>query len=447
MRRLAVIVQLLLASLLVGAAPAVALHGSRRPAMHQARRTATQKPRRAACNRKSRNHKKKGAEAGKRCRRLSHRTRTAGPAATSPLIVGLNADVSGYGGASTAARLQQVVTQTGTKWLREEFRWAVIEPEPGVFNFAYYDHFMTQAALGGEHILALLDDAPSWAAPGASAIPANASSYGAFVTAVIDRYGPHGSFWAGHSRLAGAGAAVRTIEIWNEPFFSSGNNGIYDPARYARLVQAAGIAAHAADPSVSVLMAAEMESARNARGDWVWWVDALYQAVPGLNNYFDGVAMHDYGTNTSTLNPMIYGQPYSNYDHMLRIENLRGQFVRHGAANKPFWITEAGWSTCTQPKVDCVTQDDQAANLSTLLTDIHTEWSTWVHAVFIYRYGDGSDPTSVQGGYGLTTLDGTPKPAMAVFRAAALGGAAADQDQRARRSTGLVRARKSSNSR
>jgi len=444
MRRLAVIVQLLFASLLFGAAPAAAVHSSRRPAVHKTRRPATHKARRAACQRKSRTHQKKGAKAKKRCRRASHGTRDAGPAATGPLIVGLNADVSGYGGASTAARLDQVVSQTGTKWLREEFRWAVIEPQPGVFSFSYYDHFMTQAALGGEHVLAMLDDTPSWAGPGVTAIPGDPSGYAAFVAAVIDRYGPHGTFWAQHPGLAGSGSAVRTIEIWNEPFFSSGNNGWYDPARYARLVQAAGIAAHAADPSVKVLMAAEMESARNARGNWIWWVNALYQAVPGLNNYFDGVAMHDYGTNTSTLNPMIYGHPYGNYDHMLRIENLRGQFVSHGAAGKPFWITEAGWSTCAQPSTDCVTQDEQAANLSTLFNDIHTAWGNWVQAVFVYRYGDGSDPTSVQGGYGLTNLDGTPKPALAVFRAAAMASAGADRDRRVR---AAARARGSSNSR
>ncbi len=425
MRRIAVIAQLLLASLLFGAAPAAALHNSRQAATHKAGRAATHKARRAACARKSRTHRPKGAGAKKRCRRASHGTRDAGPAATGPLIVGLNADVSGWGGASTSARMEQVVSRSGTKWLREDFRWAMIEPQPGVFSFNYYDHFMTQAALNGERVLALLYDTPSWAGPSETAIPADPSRYAAFVAAVIDRYGPHGTFWSQHPRLAGSGSVVRTVEIWNEPFFSNGNDGYYNPARYARLVRAAGIAAHAADPSVKVLMAAEMESARNASGNWVWWVNALYQAVPRLNNYFDGVAMHDYGTDTSTLNPMIYGQPYSNYDHMLRIKNLRQQFIDHGAAGKPFWITEAGWSTCTHPSIDCVTQDEQAANLSTLFNDIRTEWSNWVQAVFIYSYSDGADPTSVQGGYGLTNLDGTPKPAMTVFRAAAAASAGA----------------------
>ena len=48
-------------------------------------------------------------------------------------------------------------------------------------------------------------------------------------------------------------------------------------------------------------------------------------------------------------------------------------------------------------------------------------WSDWVQAAFIYRFGDGADPSSVQDGYGLTNLDGSPTPALQVFAAAQAG--------------------------
>ena len=54
-----------------------------------------------------------------------------------------------------------------------------------------------------------------------------------------------------------------------------------------------------------------------------------------------------------------------------------------------------------------------------MLAYIRGIWSGWVHAMFVYRYGDGSDPSAVQDAYGLTELDGTPKPALGVFRTAA----------------------------
>jgi exo-beta-1,3-glucanase (GH17 family) len=103
---------------------------------------------------------------------------------------------------------------------------------------------------------------------------------------------------------------------------------------------------------------------------------------------------------------------------MLRIENLRREFVSHSATGKPFWITEVGWSTCTQAGMDCVSQAQQATNLTTLFDDAHGLWSNWLQAVFVYRYGDGAQPSTVQDAYGLTQLDGTPKPALTVFRSA-----------------------------
>jgi hypothetical protein len=352
---------------------------------------------------------------------LSRGIRDPAAAVSGNLIVGLNADVAGWGGASTIDRLDQVVSETGTAWLREQLDWATIEPQPGVFSFSYYDHFMLLAAGRGEHVLALLDGTPSWAGRDPSAIPADPSSYAAYVAAVIRRYGPHGSFWAAHPTLSGS--AIRVVELWNEPFLPSGDDGDYAPGRYARLVRAAAVAAHAADPAVEILMAAEMQAGRDAQGNWQWWVNALYQAVPDLNNYFDGVAMHDYGSDITTLNPMIPGQPYSNYGHTLRIENLRRQFLLHAAAGKPFWITEVGWSTCTEDNPNCVNPAQQAANLTTLFDDVRGPWRNWVQGVFVYRFGDGADPATVQDGYGLTALDGAPKPALAVFRGAATASA------------------------
>ena len=120
---------------------------------------------------------------------------------------------------------------------------------------------------------------------------------------------------------------------------------------------------------------------------------------------------------------MIAGRPYNNYGHILRIENLHQQFIAHGAADKPFWITEAGWSTCTDGNTDCVTDDQQAADLQTLFNDMRGPWRNWVQAAFIYRFGDGADPSTVQDAYGLTNLDGSAKPALSVFRTAEVAGA------------------------
>jgi hypothetical protein len=334
------------------------------------------------------------------------------PPTSAGLIVGLNCGCAGWGGSSTADRLDLVTGATGTKWLREEIDWATVEPQPGVFDFSYYDHFMLLAAQRGLHVLATLYDTPSWAGPAYNAIPSDPSAFAQYVAAVVGRYGTNGSFWAQNPTLKGS--AITTWEIWNEPYLSTGDDGNYDPAAYANLVKASAIAGRGADPNAKFLMAAEMQSAM-ANGVWQWWVDALYQAVPDLNNYFDGVAVHPYGSDVTTLNPIVPGQPYPNYGHVRRIEDIHQLFLNHGASDKPFWITEAGWSTCSDSS-GCVTAAQQAANLATLFNDIHGNWSSFVHAAFIYDYGDGSQPTTTQGGYGLTYLDGSPKPALAIFQ-------------------------------
>jgi hypothetical protein len=334
--------------------------------------------------------------------------------ASGGLVVGLNANVSGWGDASTQPRLAQVTSRTHTKWLREDFRWDRIETTPGRFDFSYYDHFMAIAAQAGMHVLPVLYDTPAWAGATYNAIPSDPTTYAQYVAAVVGRYGTNGSFWNEHPSLRGS--AIQTWEIWNEPYYSTGDNGNYNPGNYARLVKAAVIAGRAANPAAKFLLASEMQSAQDSNGNWQWWTDALYQAVPDLNNYFDGVAVHPYGSNTTTLHTEVHGQPYDNYDSMPRIQDIHQQFINHDAANKPFWITEIGWSTCSNDP-SCVTPSQQAANLSTLFADLHGSWSSWVQAAFLYHYTDGDNPTTnIEDGFGLTTNTTTPKPALSIFQ-------------------------------
>jgi Beta-galactosidase len=325
--------------------------------------------------------------------------------------VGLNANTSGWGGASTGPRIDRVTSQTQTKWLREEFLWSTIQPSSGTFDFSYYDHYMLLAAQRGLHILAVLDGAPSWAGATSNTIPTNPTAYAAYVSAVIKRYGTNGTFWQQNPTLKAS--TITTWELWNEPYYATN----YDPASYAKLVKAAGTAGHAADPSAKLLIGAEMQSARNASGDWVWWADALYQAVPDLNNYFDAVAIHPYGTDLTGYTAIVSGQGYANYDRLMRAQDLHQQFLNHGASGKRFWFTEIGYSTCGQAITECVTAAQQSADMTTLFNDVHNSWSSWVQAVFAYNYTDNSSqPQSVFDGYGLTTDSGSAKPALAVFQ-------------------------------
>lgn len=338
-----------------------------------------------------------------------------GPTAvTGGLVVGLADGAAGFGGVSTAPQMSQMMVGTDANWFRDTIRWSTIEPRRGKFNFSFYDHYMLTAGQHGLHIVAQLENTPKWAGRTPSSIPANPQLYAEFVAAVVARYGVGGSFWRSHPALAGS--AITTFELWNEPYFNTGNGGQYNPGRYARMVKAASIAGHAVAPSTNFLIEAEMEAHLNRV--WTWWVDAMYKAVPDLNNYFQGVAVHDFGTDVKHLYPIVADKPYPNFGRLRRMEDLRRQFLRHGAGDKPFWILETGW--CTSG-TGCVSQAKQAADLRTLIGYVDGPWKTWVQSVFVYRYKDGPNPHTVQGSYGLIQINGKPKPALKVFRQLASG--------------------------
>ena len=340
---------------------------------------------------------------------------SSGSAVSGNLVVGLNASVSGW--ANMSARMNQVASKAGPAWIRQQFDWSQIEPQPGSFDFSRYDQFMLLSAQAGVHVLPVLYDAPSWAGPTGNTIPADPSTYAAYVAAVVGRYGPHGSFWTAHPRLGGY--AIQTFELWNEPYYSNGNNGDYDPGRYARLVKAAASAGRQTDPDAHFLLAAENQ-AQFVGSRWVWWIDALYQAVPDLNNYFDGVAVHPYGTDLTNLSFPTPGQAYNGYQQIRRVEAIHQEFAAHNAAGKPLWITEIGWPTCTSGSVRCTTPAGQAANLTTVFNYARTTWKNFVQAVFVYSYDDSyADSSDPEHDYGLTYNDGTPKPALSVFQAQA----------------------------
>jgi hypothetical protein len=313
--------------------------------------------------------------------------------------------------------MDQVASEAGPKWIRQEFDWSEIEPQPGAFDFSRYDQFMLLTAENGVRVLPLMLDTPAWDGPASNAIPADPSAYAAYVAAVVRRYGPNGTFWTQHPSLAGY--AIQTFELWNEPYYDNGNDGDYDPGRYARLVRAAAIAGRQADPDARFLLAAENQ-AQLVGSRWVWWIDALYQAVPDLNNYFDGVAVHPYGIDLTNLSFPTPGQAYDGYEQIRRVEAIHQEFAAHNAGNKPLWITEIGWPTCTSGSDRCTTPAGQAANLTTVFNYARTTWKNFIQAVFVYSYDDYSpDSTDPEHDYGLAYNDGTPKPALDVFRAQA----------------------------
>lgn len=333
-----------------------------------------------------------------------------GPAAGQGLTWGADANTGGWGDKMGA--VQQQVTQIGVRWIREQINWPTVEPAPGQWDWTSTDQLFASAAQHGLTVLPLLMLSPSWTGSARTQIPSDPTGYAQFVSQMVARYGPHGSFWAAHPELP---RDVSTwFELWNEPYDSAFNNGDINAGRYAQLVKAAGAAGHAADPSAKFLL--EATAQWDNGGHWGSWIGSMYAAVPDLNSYFDGVAVHPYGrsfTDTTATNGF--------YQDM---NLVRADLVAHGAADKPFWLTEVGYSTCAGGSSnDCYSEAEQAQQYNTLIGLMKTTYASYVRAVFVYEFFDeapvAADPTNRETHFGLTRQDGSVKPAWALVQSAA----------------------------
>jgi len=131
--------------------------------------------------------------------------------------------------------------------------------------------------------------APDWAAldPEHSvARPRDPADYANFLTDLVQRYGPTGTFWASHSDIPKR--PIRQWQIWNEP-----NIGFFwhapHMAGYAALLRAAHDAIKRADPGAGVILGA----LSNSKQSLSWRsLGELYHA--GARDLFDAVTVHPY---------------------------------------------------------------------------------------------------------------------------------------------------------
>ena len=333
----------------------------------------------------------------------------AGEAQAAGLRVGLVANTQGWN--ANAGREQSLAARTEVGWLREEFNWNEIEASRGNFDWSRYDRVFEAAARRGLRVLPLLSGSADWAAASSNSFPDDDSDYARYLSRVVARYGPGGQFWAARRRLAAY--APTHFELWNEPYIEGFSVATADPGRYARLVKTAVAAARQANPWAKFVIAADTTS--TGADQTTSWIDAMYAAVPDLNLFFDAVAVHPY----SSRNPPWLLTPTENRWQFRRMELMRQRFAAHGD-NSPFWITELGWSTCTEHP-DCVSEAEQATYLQSAFG--YAFATPWLEALFVYHLRDwGPDePSEKEYWFGLLRkADQSPKPAWSVLRAAAL---------------------------
>jgi hypothetical protein len=294
--------------------------------------------------------------------------------------------------------------------LRTGLRWDIAQPRAGTWHWGDYDRLFALEARRGLELLPVLNLTPPWAGSAWNEIPSRPGAFARFAAAVASRYGPGGQFWREHPKLDGK-LAAGWLDVWNEPYLNAYSANDVNPGRYARLVRAVSVAVHNANPSERLLMEVNTYYETGTGGLIEDWIDALYQAVPSLNRYFDAVSVHPY-----CVNPLT---PVSQSDQSCqRVQVIHDELAAHGAASKPLWATEFGWSTCNEggTYIGCVSYQTQAADLGEVLSYFASQ--PYIGALFPYSYANlRVQQYGLVDTYGLLDWGGQPKPAYAVWLA------------------------------
>jgi hypothetical protein len=314
---------------------------------------------------------------------------------------------------------------TGVQSIRVAFSWAQAQPyaswadvpadqkvqfttvDGRPYDFQTTDMIVGAAARDHVAILPTVLYAAPWDArrnPDGVDTPKKVGPYAAYLTALISRYGPHGSFWAANPSVPRT--PIREWQIWNEP-----NQSYYWKQPFARtyveLLEAAHQAIRRADPGAKVVLGALTNIAWQALG-------SVY-LQRGARNLFDIVSVN--GFTRQPANVILY------------LQFMRSAMARSGDGSKPLIATEVSWPSA-QGKVKHgfnfdTTEAGQARDLAQVLP-LLGEDRVSLHLAGFYYYtwmGDehrGAGPFGYAGLLSFRNGKVAAKPALAAFRKGAL---------------------------
>lgn len=245
----------------------------------------------------------------------------------------------------------------GIERVRWPMIWSAIQPTPQrTYEWAAFDPVVEVAARRGLEVLPFILDTPAWLAPKGTKLPVDSaqarSAWKAFLQAAVKRYGPGGEFWAEHAPGAvkppvsvyepetpviSRPVPIRDWQVWNEANFHYFAFPV-SPQRYVKLLKISSPAIKAVDPRAKVILTGLFgkPTARGARGmPAAKFLETIYRA-PGIENLFDGIALHPYAVDAETLEELVEGI------HEVTVEN---------EDRVPLYVTEMGWGSQNNRKV------------------------------------------------------------------------------------------------
>lgn len=330
----------------------------------------------------------------------------------------MNLDEGTIGSTSLGSQLR-LMRASGVRVVHFPVYWSQAQPvENSPVDLTRTDRIVGTAARAGLRVLPCVVGAPVWDRQYPDQLfspPTRPEPYAAFVSALVGRYGPAGSFWAARRDLPRF--SIRDWQVWNEEnggYTWSDDERQLQPDRrthwvrpYLVLLEAARAAVRRADPQGRIVLGGLVGQSWKS-------LSALYDSEPSAGHAFDVVALHPY-----TKLP-------ANVVRAIRLN--RNVMHDHGDEHKPVMLTEFGWTSSAGHVPSLLgmetTQAGQARRLTLALRLLaESRRALRIESVYWYDWAEPERGDYVFSYAGLLrrTRDGRliAKPAFAAFRQAA----------------------------
>ncbi|NDJ85269.1 MAG: hypothetical protein GYB66_05250 [Chloroflexi bacterium] len=309
---------------------------------------------------------------------------------------GINAFLELEAEATKRRQSMALIADAGFGWLRQHFPWEDIEIYgKGVFwdernrdinrvggghirldtysTWEKYDNIVNLAEEYGVNILARVSSpTPVWALPAGTTNthgpPSNYQDFVDYAVTVATRYK----------------GRIQHYQIWNEPnLYPEWGDQLIDPAGYTQLLCATYAALKAVDPNIVVHTGAIGPTVDMTGRDAfdLLYLQRLYDL--GAGDCFDVLSVQGYGLFSGPTDRRL--RPYTM--NFARHQWLRDIMVANGDAEKPIWISEAGWNPVpTNPDIEGIetygqVTPDQAAEWAPLAYERAFEEWPWIGVI------------------------------------------------------------------
>lgn len=324
-------------------------------------------------------------------------------------------------------RQVQMIADAGFHWIRQQFPWEDLEIDgkgdfidrrhdrdgdginDEISAWDKYDNIVNLSEQYSLDIIARLSAPPRWAWPAGATIPtppADMQDFVDYATAVATHY---------QGRL-------RYYQVWNEPnLYPEWGDQTVNAEAYTDMLCRTYGALKAIDPQIVVITGALGPtvdlSGRNAYD--LLYLQRMYQA--GAGACFDVLSVQGYGLWSGPTDQRLR-QTTINFQRHLWIRDM---MVKNGDANKPIWISEAGWNPV--PNDPAIVEGDrygrvtmaQAAEWAPLAYERALKEWPWIGVISWWYFKPADEHTKGDSSYyfRLVEPDFTPTPVYEALKA------------------------------